>query len=188
MEYSAYNSSNKVLAIGFAAMFVILVLSLAATLFLVIQNRTLAHEQRTIVTPMGYNAPFAVTQNRAGVAYLEMMAGSFIALRLNVSPETVDAQHLFLLSFFKPGAQPAIKVMLAEEAARIKSNEVNSAFYQTSIKVYPQANMVDIRGMLKTWIGSGKPFSELKHYVLKLDYQDGMTRIEQFKEVDDAAQ
>lgn len=188
MEYSAQNSTNKVIAVGFLLMLLLLALSLTGTIVLALQNRSLAHDQRTVVTPMGYNAPFAVTQNTASVGYFEMMAASFLSLRLNVSPETVDAQHQFLLSFFKPGAQPAIKIKLAEEAGRIKGNEVNSAFYQSGIKVYPQEHIVDVRGMLKTWIGNGKPFSELKHYVLEMDYQDGMVRIAQFKEVDDAAQ
>ncbi|HCO9234320.1 TPA: type-F conjugative transfer system secretin TraK, partial [Escherichia coli] len=49
------------------------------------------NEQRTAVTPMAFNAPFAVSQNSADASYLQQMALSFIALRLNVSSETLQA-------------------------------------------------------------------------------------------------
>jgi len=40
--------------------------------------------------------------------------------------------------------------------------------------------------MLNTWIGNGKPTSEIKHYRLKLDYAGGVTTIAAFLEADDA--
>ena len=77
---------------------------------------------------MGFNVPFAVSQNSADASYLQQMALSFIALRLNVSSETVDASHQALLQYIRPGAQNQMKVILAEEAKRIKNDNVNSAF------------------------------------------------------------
>ncbi|HAW6103870.1 TPA: type-F conjugative transfer system pilin acetylase TraX, partial [Escherichia coli] len=76
------------------------------------------------VTPMAFNAPFAVSQNSADASYLQQMALSFIALRLNVSSETVDASHQALLQYIRPGAQNQMKVILAEEAKRIKNDNV----------------------------------------------------------------
>jgi conjugal transfer pilus assembly protein TraE len=76
-------------------------------------------------------------------------------------------------------------VKLAEEAKRIKANNVNSAFYQTSVKVYPASNRVDIRGELKTWIGDSQPYSEIKHYVLELQREDGISWLARFGEVKD---
>lgn len=91
-------------------------------------NYRLQNEQRTAVTPMAFNAPFAVSQNSADASYLQQMALSFIALRLNVSPEIVDASHQALLQYIRPGAQNQMKVILAEEAKLIKKDNVNSAF------------------------------------------------------------
>lgn len=93
-------------------------------------NYRLQNEQRTAVTPMAFNAPFAVSQNSADASYLQQMALSFIALRLNVSSETVDASHQALLQYIRPGAQNQMKVILAEEAQRIKNDNVNSAFFR----------------------------------------------------------
>ncbi|CTY37950.1 conjugative transfer protein [Escherichia coli] len=77
-----------------------------------------------------------------------------IALRLNVSSDTVDASHQVLLQYIRPGAQNQMKVILAEEAKLIKKDNVNSAFFQTSVRVWPQYGRVDIRGIRKTWIGN----------------------------------
>ncbi|WP_289626597.1 TraE/TraK family type IV conjugative transfer system protein, partial [Escherichia coli] len=45
-----------------------------------VNNYRLQNEQRTAVTPMGFNVPFAVSQNSADASYLQQMALSFIAL------------------------------------------------------------------------------------------------------------
>ncbi|PKB91342.1 type IV conjugative transfer system protein TraE [Ewingella americana] len=164
MELTARNSSNKIIAWMMAVLFLLLVLAMVSVILLAMQNRYLASHQKTTITPMIYNAPFWTSESATSPGYMQMMALSFLALRLNVSPETVEAQHAFLLSFVKPGAQTDFKVTLAEEARRIKESEVSSAFYQTQIKVYPTEGVVDVRGMLNTWIGNGKPISELKHY------------------------
>ncbi|HIH4799855.1 TPA: type IV conjugative transfer system protein TraE, partial [Escherichia coli] len=145
----------------------------------------LQNEQRTAVTPMAFNAPFAVSQNSADASYLQQMALSFIALRLNVSSETVDASHQALLQYIRPGAQNQMKVILAEEAKRIKNDNVNSAFFQTSVRVWPQYGRVEIRGVLKTWIGDSKPFTDIKHYILILKRENGMTWLDNFGETDD---
>lgn len=186
MELTARNSSNKIIAWTMVALFLLLVLAMVSIILLVVQNRYLASSQKTITTPMAFTAPFWTSESESSAGYMQMMALSFLALRLNVSPETVDAQHEFLLSFARVGAQTDFKVTLAGEARRIKQNEVSSAFYHTNIKVFPVEGIVDIRGMLNTWIGNGKPSSELKHYQLKLDYSAGVTRIVAFLEADDA--
>ena len=67
-----------------------------------------------------------------------------------------------------------MKVILAEEAKRIKNDNVNSAFFQTSVRVWPQYGRVEIRGVLKTWIGDSKPFTDIKHYILILKRENGV--------------
>ena len=138
MEHGARLSTSRVLAIGFICMGVFMLLSLVTNIIQGVNNYRLQNEQKVAVTPMLFNAPFAVSQNQSDASYMQQLALSFIALRLNVTPETVDASHAVLLAFIKPAAQNELKVKLAEEAKRIKANNVNSAFYQTSVKVYIQ--------------------------------------------------
>lgn len=144
MEHGARLSTSRVLAISFIFMALLIVLSLAVNVIQGINNYRLQNEQRTAVTPMGFNASFAVSQNSADASYLQQMALSFIALRLNVSSETVDASHQALLQYIRPGAQNQMKVILAEEARRIKADNVNSAFFpdqcQGLATVWPRGN------------------------------------------------
>lgn len=178
MEHGARLSTSRVLAISFIFMALLIVLSLAVNVIQGINNYRLQNEQRTAVTPMGFNASF-------DASYLQQMALSFIALRLNVSSETVDASHQALLQYIRPGAQNQMKVILAEEARRIKADNVNSAFFQTSVRVWPQYGRVEIRGVLKTWIGDSKPFTDIKHYILILKRENGVTWLDNFGETDD---
>ncbi len=134
MEHGARLSTSRVMAIAFIFMSVLIVLSLSVNVIQGVNNYRLQNEQRTAVTPMGFNVPFAVSQNSADASYLQQMALSFIALRLNVSPEIVDASHQALLQYIRPGAQNQMKVILAEEAKLIKKDNVNSAFFQTSVQ------------------------------------------------------
>lgn len=183
MEISARNSSTKIIAV-----FILLLTSLVfilgfAVAWLVVTNRALIAEQRTVVTPMTYNAPFVVSETRADSEYIRMMTLSFLALRLNVSPETVDSSHAFLLSFVDPAVRGEFNPVLMDEAAQIKASDVNSTFYTTEINVYPVDGRVDVRGVLKMWIGNAKPTTELKSYRLRLKYEGGFTRIGRFYEV-----
>ncbi|EAV3945363.1 type IV conjugative transfer system protein TraE [Salmonella enterica] len=186
MEHGARLSTSRVLAIAFIFMSLLIILSLAVNVIQGINNYRLQNEQRTVVTPMGFSAPFAVSQNSADASYLQQMALAFIAMRLNVSSETVDGSHQALLQYIRPGAQNEMKVILADEARRIKADNVNSAFFQTSVRVWPQYGRVEIRGILKTWIGDSKPFTDIKHYVLILKRENGLTWLDNFGEIDDA--
>jgi conjugal transfer pilus assembly protein TraE len=124
-----------------------------------------------------------VSQNQADASYIEQLGLSFIALRLNVTPETVDAQHQQLLRYVLPASQNSLKVQLAEDAKRIKDNNVNATFYMTSIRAWPAENRVDIRGELKTWIGDSKPYSEIKSYVIQFSRVDGVSWLARFGEI-----
>ncbi|MER1498613.1 type IV conjugative transfer system protein TraE, partial [Enterobacter cloacae] len=99
MEHGARLSTQRVIAIGFIAMGVVILGSITTNVIQAVNNYRLQNEQKSIVTPMLFNAPFAVSQNQADASYLQQMALSLIALRLNVTPETVDASHEQLLSY-----------------------------------------------------------------------------------------
>lgn len=185
MKYKAKASQTKVIAAGFLILGVFLLLSLMAVIMLINDNRSLKHDQKVVVTPMGYNAPFAVSDNTASTSYLQMYALAALAMRLNVSPGTINEQHQLLLSLFKPGTHPEMKVKLAGEAKQIIQNDVDSNFISTFIRVYPASSQIDIRGQLSTWIGSGKANKELKHYAMKYEHVDGHTWLTRFTEVDD---
>lgn len=183
MHITARNNTTRLVSFiigGLILLIFILALAVARQGF---TNNDLIHKRQTVVTPMVYNAPFSVSETEADADYLRMMTLSFLALRLNVSPETVDANHQFLLSYVKTESLQDFMTVLADEARRIKDNSVNSAFYQTDITVYPVNGRVDVRGVLKTWIGTARPDTEIKQYRLDLEYHNGLTRIVRFVEI-----
>lgn len=186
MSVKAQISGNKVVGYIIVGLLFFLALSLTSNIFLEVTNRALVNKREKIVVPMAFDAPFVVSESEASAAYLQMMALSFLSLRLNVSPETIDMNNAFLLSYVHPESRGNFAPVLDAEAKRIKQNAVTSAFYQTAIKVYPAARIVDIRGVLKTWIGNSKPLEEIRHYRLQLSYRAGVTSIKKFVEVDDA--
>ncbi|MDZ6162584.1 type IV conjugative transfer system protein TraE, partial [Klebsiella pneumoniae] len=144
MEHGARQNTTRVIAVGFISLGTLLTLSLATNIIQGINNYRLQTEQKVAVTPMLFRAPFAVSQNQADASYIEQLGLSFVALRLNVTPETVDAQHQQLLRYVLPASQNSLKVHLAEDAKRIKDNNVNSTFYMTSMRAWPAENRVDI--------------------------------------------
>ncbi|EPD0174802.1 TraE/TraK family type IV conjugative transfer system protein [Klebsiella variicola] len=93
MEHGARQNTTRVIAVGFISLGTLLTLSLATNIIQGINNYRLQTEQKVAVTPMLFRAPFAVSQNQADASYIEQLGLSFVALRLNVTPETVDAQH-----------------------------------------------------------------------------------------------
>ncbi|MDX7664734.1 type IV conjugative transfer system protein TraE [Enterobacter asburiae] len=183
MEISARNSSTKIIAVFILSLTTLVFILGFAVAWLAVTNRSLIHEQRTVVTPMTYSAPFVVSETKADTEFYRMMTLSFLALRLNVSPETVDSNHAFLLSFVEPDVRGEFNPVLQEEAAQIKANDVSSTFYTTEINVYPVDGRIDVRGVLKMWIGNSKPSTEIKTYRLRLKYAGGFTRIGRFYEV-----
>ncbi|TLI30964.1 TraE/TraK family type IV conjugative transfer system protein [Escherichia coli] len=118
MEHGARLSTSRVMAIAFIFMSVLIVLSLSVNLIQGVNNYRLQNEQRTAVTPMDLMPLCRVTEQCRRLLF-QQMALSFIALRLNVH-RNVDASHQALLQYIRPGAQNQMKVILAEEAKRIK--------------------------------------------------------------------
>lgn len=184
MHITARNNTTRLVSFIIGGLILLIFILAVAVARMAFTNIDLVHKRPVIVTPMQYNAPFSVSENQADADYLRMMTLSFLALRLNVSPETVDMNHAFLLSYVKTETLQDFTSVLDDESKRIKDNSVNSAFYQTDITVYPANGRVDIRGVLKTWIGTARPDTEIKQFRLDLEYHNGLTRIARFVEVD----
>lgn len=146
-------------------------------------NRYLPNEQYGSVPWAVYNPPSTAPDSRLDIEYIQMMTLSFLTLRLNVYPSIVDSNHAFLLSFVHPDIFTDLKSILQDEAMKIKTNGTNSAFYLTEINVHPTNDRVDVCGVIKMWVGNGKPSLEIKNYQLYLNSVEGLTRIEGFYEM-----
>ncbi|ECK9463450.1 type IV conjugative transfer system protein TraE, partial [Salmonella enterica subsp. enterica serovar Sendai str. CFSAN000621] len=65
MEISARNSSTKIIAVFILSLTTLVFILGFAVAWLAVTNRALIHEQRIVVTPMTYNAPFVVSETKA---------------------------------------------------------------------------------------------------------------------------
>lgn len=183
MDVSAHRSASKFTSLTFVILLVFLGLSLAANLFAWLRVEDLQRGQKETYIPMFFNQPFSLSRNVADASYLQQVAESLMFLRLNVTPESVKAQHQALLRYVASDVRAPMQDILGAEAQQIITNNVSTAFYMTGIDVYPAAGVVDFRGTLKTWIGKRESLPEEKQFRLELGYRDGMTTIRDFKEV-----
>ena len=108
------------------------------------------------------------------------MTENFINERLNVSPETVDANHKRLLSFVSHQNYPQILRQLTVEAQVIKSKKMSSTFDITQIKSNPGELSAHVSGVLKRYVGLQALDEQRMSYVLQFHYKDGRLSIVKF--------
>ncbi|EAO6613097.1 type IV conjugative transfer system protein TraE [Salmonella enterica] len=183
MDVSVHRSASKYTSLMFVILLVLLSLSLAANLLAWLRVDDLQRGQKETYIPMFFNQPFSISRNQADASYLQQVAESVMFLRLNVTPESVKAQHKALLRYVPGDVRASMQDILASEAQQIITNNVSTAFYMSGIDVYPLEGVVDFRGTLRTWIGKRESLPEEKQFRLVLKYRDGITTIRDFKEV-----
>jgi conjugal transfer pilus assembly protein TraE len=185
MEYSAKQRQSKVVASIFVGLLVFLSLSMTGTIILGLENRDLRLNQPRHLIPMMLDKPFSISTTGADSNYLQMLGMSFILLRLNVSPETIDGQHKALLSYVDEESRPNLAAVLYDEARKIKSNEIASAFYSTNIAIDASRGTMDIRGVIRYFSGERPLTPSNKHYQLEFTFNNGVASLKHFLEVTD---
>nr|WP_250855119.1 TraE/TraK family type IV conjugative transfer system protein [Escherichia coli] len=63
--------------------------------------------QKETYIPMFFNQPFSLSRNVADASYLQQVAESLMFLRLNVTPESVKAQHKAPAALFRYNNPPS---------------------------------------------------------------------------------
>jgi conjugal transfer pilus assembly protein TraE len=183
MKLNIKQANDKLIALSFVSLVALLVLCLISNIVVGKMAWYLYTTQRTQMIPMIFNQPFTTSMNAADWNYINMSTLSFVSLRLNVTPETVDAQHAALLSYTPPEQRPALKKMLDVEAEYIKANGVSTVFYMEKILAEPNTGAVLITGLLKSNTTNGPLADVLKAYRLTLPYINGRSIITGFTEI-----
>ncbi|HHF7375948.1 MULTISPECIES: type IV conjugative transfer system protein TraE [Legionellaceae] len=141
------------------------------------------------ITPFSGNPGYLKSASFVDSHYLSLMTENFINERLNVSPETVDANHKRLLSFVSHQQYPYFLKLFAQEARVIKNKKMSSTFDITEIKVNPNELNAVVNGKLKRYVGIQALSDTQTTYKLVFQYMDGRLSIVQFapkKESNDA--
>ncbi|STX81717.1 Type IV conjugative transfer system protein TraE [Legionella busanensis] len=180
MNFNQYQSHLSQLSARFnlmvALVFGLLVSNvlLSSFLFKVWRHHTIE------VTPFSGNPGYFKSAAQVDAHYLSLMAENFINERLNVTPETVDAKHLRLLSFVNHEHYAPMLGLLTNEAKVIKAKKMSSTFDITHIKSNPVELTAVVSGRLKRYVGLQPLNEEQKTYVLQFKYNDSRLSIIQF--------
>lgn len=109
--------------------------------------------------------------------YLSLMSENFIYSRLNVTPETVAANHERLLKFVDSQHYSDMLQHLHHEAKVIQSQKIASEFVITAIEVNPNRLTAKISGLLKRSVGLRTLKEEHAIYQLTFRYNQGRLSI-----------
>lgn len=189
MDFKSYQSRLSQLSARFNLM-VVLVFSLLVSNVLLSCFLFKAWNHHTIeVTPFSSNLGYLKSASSVDGHYLSLMAENFINERLNVTPETVNANHQRLLSYVDHQNYAQMLRLLTNEAKVIKAKKMSSIFYIDKNKANPYELTVVISGVLKRFVGLQTLSDERKSYVLQFQYKDSRLSILKFsllKEKEDA--
>lgn len=182
MEYKLFQNNledaNKlskyllmVCGLQFLIVFILVILSIA-----------LSHRQMVALIPMNLNSPMSVSNNVVSSQYLDESALSFIDLRLNFDPDTIDNNHQVILRFVSPGSYKKIKSALDQESKLVKSQGISSSFYINKIKVNKQSLSVMISGTLNRAVVDKQLIPVKATFLITFENDDGLLSINQFVE------
>ncbi|CDZ79400.1 conjugal transfer pilus assembly protein TraE [Legionella massiliensis] len=135
------------------------------------------------VTPFSGAPAYLKSASEVDGHYLSLMAENFVNERLNVTPETVTANHQRLLAYVSHQSYPQLLRRLTNEAKIIKAKKMSSIFYVDTNKANPHKLTVVVSGTLKRFVGLHALNDERKTYVLQFHYNDSRLSIVKFSQL-----
>ena len=135
------------------------------------------HHQTLIITPFSGNG-YKNSLTNVNAHYLSLMSENFIYSRLNVTPETVNANYERLLDYVDSKNYATILQQLTKETYIIKQQKISSYFVITDIRI--DNLTVIIQGRLHRHVGLRKLKTINSAYKLTYQYQLGRLTIISF--------
>lgn len=151
-------------------------------LLLVMLSISLSHRSMVTLIPMNLNAPTMVSNNAVSSTYLSQSALSFINLRLNFDPDTIDKNHQIILKFASSDNYSSLKKSLDVETRLVKEQGISSNFYVSDVQINRDALSVTVSGTLVRSV-SIKSLPPVKTKLLiSFKNNNGLLSIDQFVE------
>ncbi len=159
-QYNLLFAQRKKLILLIVSQAVVLVI-LAATFSYSALNPTV------IIAPPIVDTMFKVTGGKLSDSGLQQHANYFIHLYLDLTPETIDNQHVQLAQFIHPQAQIEFKKQLAEHEAVVKKLHLSSRFDIKSIATNVATQTVTLAGRLVFYQGPSPQGEKDKTFVMQ---------------------
>ncbi|MFO2971155.1 type IV conjugative transfer system protein TraE [Legionella pneumophila serogroup 10] len=180
MDFKSYQSRLSQLSARFNLMVVLAFGLLVSNVFLSCFLFKVWNHHTVEVTPFSGAPSYLKSASNVDGHYLSLMAENFVNERLNVTPETVDANHQRLLSYVGHQNYTSMLRFLTNEAKVIKAKKMSSIFYIDKNKANPHELTVVVSGTLKRFVGLQALNDERKTYFLQFQYKDSRLSIVQF--------
>ena len=136
--------------------------------------------QRVEITPFFGESSYVKSDALVDSHYLSMMSENFIYARLNVTPETVRANHKRLLAFVDSAHFAAFSAQLEKEAKVIMDKKISSHFEISDVRADSNKRSCTITGVLKRAVGRRDLRDERLTYTLQYHYRFGRLTVTQF--------
>lgn len=180
MDFQSYQSRFSKLSARLHLMVVLVFGLLVSNVVLSSFLFTVWNHHTIEITPYSQGPGYLKSSANVDSHYLGLMAENFVNERLNVTPETVDANHARLLSYVNHQSYPQILKLLRAEAQVIKEKKMSSVFYIDNNKVNPQALQVVVSGVLKRFVGLQPLNDAPMTYFLQFQYKNSRLSIVSF--------
>lgn len=123
--------------------------------------------------PAFVSKPFYVSQSALSAAYLKNLTQTFVLLRLNYNPATLQGQLNSILTFVAPQSYTRFKAQMAQEIKIAKLDDVALKFTPLSYTVNAHNLSVEVSGTLNRYVGSVNLPPETIHWQVGYEYQGG---------------
>lgn len=136
--------------------------------------------QKIEITPF-FGAPsYIKSETSVDAHYLSLMGENIIYSRLNVTPETVTANHKRLLSFIDASSYALISAQLEREAKLIQDKKISSHFEISDIRSDARHLQTTITGTIKRFVGMRELAPKRRTYAIDYHYGHGRLTLTRF--------
>ncbi|MCX7125445.1 MAG: type IV conjugative transfer system protein TraE [Gammaproteobacteria bacterium] len=143
----------------------------------------ISHRNMTTLIPMNLNTPMTVSNNAVSPQYLNESALSFINLRLDFDPDSIDLNHKVILRSIAPTNYQAIKKILDQESKLVKAQGISSSFYINGISINKKSLSVLVTGTLVRSVSDKTLKAVRTQFQIDFENDNGLLLITQFFEV-----
>ena len=116
----------------------------------------LATSERVVIVPEGLKKKVYVEGDNASVDYVQAFTYAIVSNYYNYTPENVEKNYKYLISYFDPALYSAVSSKFLGLAKRYKDNGASSFASINKILVYPDKNQVVVEAVVRTFIGDVK--------------------------------
>lgn len=116
----------------------------------------LVTNQKIVIVPEGLKKKVYIEGDNASVDYVQAFTYAIVSNYYNYTPENVEKNYKYLLSYFEPSLYSSVSSKFLGLARKYKGNNASSFASINKILVYPDKNQVVVDASVRTFIGDVK--------------------------------